>query len=415
MAKSRSRPRTGAELVAAVAAGAAEDQPLLLDAVLARLREVTPEFFADPSIADDMRVGAEANILRVHRLLCDPHGYSLSSALTAEGRDLTQGTVRHGIPLIALLEAYRTGQGMVSEWWRKRIEAEAPDQVTLVAAIEVLQSRISHFVDAAAAEVRSSYEDEQAAWSGGPAGRRTRLVREFLAGAPLDVDATAQTLNHPLRAHHIAVVLWREYRSHDQAGLEAVAGAFGREAGGVSLLTVPAGASTLWAWLSCASEPTIDSFDAAISAASGVRAAVSGPHQGPEGFRQAHEDALEAQRVARLQGRRAAPITRHADVHLAALVSSDPRGLWRFVCDTLGPLADADVHAERLRATLGAYLASGGSTSGAARRLGIHRNTVSYRLRTIEDLLGPDFDRPHVALELALELVRTLGPPPATD
>jgi DNA-binding PucR family transcriptional regulator len=66
----------------------------------------------------------------------------------------------------------------------------------------------------------------------------------------------------------------------------------------------------------------------------------------------------------------------------------------------------ADVRREHL-ATLGAYL-DGGGIGEAATALGIHRNTVTYRLRRIEALTGWDLTDPdlRLALLLALRLVQ---------
>ena len=66
----------------------------------------------------------------------------------------------------------------------------------------------------------------------------------------------------------------------------------------------------------------------------------------------------------------------------------------------------ADVRREHL-ATLGAYL-DGGGVGEAATTLGIHRNTVTYRLRRIEALTGWDLTDPdlRLALRMALRLVQ---------
>jgi hypothetical protein len=74
----------------------------------------------------------------------------------------------------------------------------------------------------------------------------------------------------------------------------------------------------------------------------------------------------------------------------------------------LGPLLDArpDVRRERLQ-TLRAYLGNGGVGEAAA-ALGVHRNTIAYRLRRIESATGWRLADPELRLPLAaaLELVQ---------
>lgn len=57
-----------------------------------------------------------------------------------------------------------------------------------------------------------------------------------------------------------------------------------------------------------------------------------------------------------------------------------------------------------LMPTLAAYLEAGANLEATATRLGTHRNTVRYRLRSIAGLLARDPHDPRVALELHLAL-----------
>lgn len=84
----------------------------------------------------------------------------------------------------------------------------------------------------------------------------------------------------------------------------------------------------------------------------------------------------------------------YVEGYLAALMAEDRRGI--------------------LRQTLLAYLATGGSPGDTATQLGIHRNTLAYRLRQIRDLLPVDPDQPahRIGLHLAL-LAAVLPPAPA--
>lgn len=80
----------------------------------------------------------------------------------------------------------------------------------------------------------------------------------------------------------------------------------------------------------------------------------------------------------------------YRDHHLGPLLANDPRG--------------------QLVETLGIYLDQQGSQSHAADALGIHRNTLSYRLRQIENALPSALDEPHsrLTLHVAIAIHRML-------
>jgi hypothetical protein len=77
--------------------------------------------------------------------------------------------------------------------------------------------------------------------------------------------------------------------------------------------------------------------------------------------------------------------------------------LRQFVSEALGTLERRD-HRGTLRDTLRAYLETGGSHADASNRLGIHRNTLAYRLRRIGELIGRDVGDPRTWLTLHLAL-----------
>jgi DNA-binding PucR family transcriptional regulator len=62
--------------------------------------------------------------------------------------------------------------------------------------------------------------------------------------------------------------------------------------------------------------------------------------------------------------------------------------------------AHDDAHNSQLLGTLEAYLGSGGTATVAARELNLHRNTLSYRLQRIEELIDLDLGLPHTRFEL---------------
>jgi DNA-binding PucR family transcriptional regulator len=89
---------------------------------------------------------------------------------------------------------------------------------------------------------------------------------------------------------------------------------------------------------------------------------------------------------------------------LTALVTVDPAESVRFALAQLGELAKDDDGMARLRATLRVYYDEHLSPARAARRLGIHQNTVVYRVKRVEEILGHSVEQGRLELEVALRL-----------
>ncbi|MFN8203194.1 MAG: helix-turn-helix domain-containing protein [Solirubrobacteraceae bacterium] len=115
--------------------------------------------------------------------------------------------------------------------------------------------------------------------------------------------------------------------------------------------------------------------------------------------------------MAKLAGDGAAPCTAFADVAVDVLTTQDVGEAQRFVARELGALAAGDEPARRLTATLRVFLDEGSSFVRAGRRLGVHENTVAYRVRRAEELLGHRVGERQLELRVALRLAEVLGPP----
>ena len=116
--------------------------------------------------------------------------------------------------------------------------------------------------------------------------------------------------------------------------------------------------------------------------------------------------------LALLRARRGEVVLPYETLGLQALLLSVPAPrLESFVQATLGPLLDRP----DLLATLRAWYASSGSRAGVSEQLGIHRNSVGYRIARARDLLDADPVDPLTAraLQAALdahELLAALAP-----
>ena len=135
-----------------------------------------------------------------------------------------------------------------------------------------------------------------------------------------------------------------------------------------------------------------------------MRVAIGEPARGIAGFRSSYIEALHAQRIARLAGHREGSITRYNDIALRALATANIEHAHHFVKRELGRLASRDDTTRRLAATVRTYLDENGSRGRTAKRLHIHENTVAYRLRQAEELLGRSVEKRTLELRVALAL-----------
>ncbi|MFF3427811.1 helix-turn-helix domain-containing protein [Streptomyces sp. NPDC002602] len=138
-----------------------------------------------------------------------------------------------------------------------------------------------------------------------------------------------------------------------------------------------------------------------LLAPSGVRAGVSPVVEEVTDLARARRLAVLALRASPTS---AGPLVALLDERLpAALVAGQPELAGRLRKVVLGPvLALAPEDRRVLLTTLGTWLTCQGSTTYAAQRLYCHRNTVSNRLRRLEQLTGRSLSDPAHVVELAL-------------
>jgi hypothetical protein len=176
---------------------------------------------------------------------------------------------------------------------------------------------------------------------------------------------------------------------------------------GCEVLGVSRDEQTFWAWLGSHRDPFQGDWERVLreELSDGVSVSTGEPGGGVEGFRTTHQQACAAYRVAQ---RICAPLTRYRDVALIAL-GLDDEAMSRSLVDVyLGALDDGDKRTPVLRDTLRAYFAAEQNASSAAAALGVHKNTVAYRLSTIEQRLRYPINSRRAELETALKLERVL-------
>ena len=380
----------------------------LARAMAEHLYAAIPELSAieDDDLRAELLASTEANIGQVLRLLA--HGASTDDVVVPhEALEFLRGNVRRGIPLPALLRSYRLGHAWLWERWSQELKERVEDSGELAAGQDHSSAFMFAYVDKVSDVLVEEFGTERERMMRSASQLRAETVRAILAGEPVDEEVATRRLGYELRRHHVALRIaspGSEVRGLERAVAEAAA-ALGQG----EPLVVASGAARFDVWWGSFDAPATDPLER-YEPPPGVRVAFGRPGEGIPGFRSSHAEALQAARIGSLARDGGAAVTSYAKVELITLLAGDLPRARAFVAGQLGPLASTDEPAERLRDTVLAFLASGGSATRAAKELYVHQNTVAYRVKRAEELLGRKVSESPIELTCALKLAAVLGP-----
>ncbi|WP_217251340.1 CdaR family transcriptional regulator [Streptomyces sp. AC602_WCS936] len=374
-----------------------DDLPDLTDRLVALLREQEPAYRAaltkDPT----------ATWQEVHRSL----RHSVASLLDPRGsRDAAHrctwriGATRaeQGLPLDALLHAFRLGGSLV---WQRLVEETsrtAPEDVRLLVHVA---ADVWNFVDEHCTLVADAYR--QTEWRIG----RLRENRARLLAAGLldgtsriaDLPEAAQALGLPEHGRYVVVAVTGAHPARSDAARAAV----------------PPGPRVHWHagadvdyGIVLADAGDEEGFPEPPAPAGGAYAPVPGVRVGIGRAVDGLASVGDARRFADTALEicpQAGGTVRLADHLPAALVASSPELGGALAERVLGPLLRLEpADREVLLDTLTTWLDCDGSAQRAGERLYCHRNTVLNRLRRCEQLTGRSLARPADVVEISLAL-----------
>jgi PucR C-terminal helix-turn-helix domain/GGDEF-like domain len=412
-------PPHGSRLeIAAIVDGLGAD----LDAISATLADAIHEHL--PELDDDMRVwtlqSTRANLgvmVTLMRDAADPR----SAPAPPEAVGYAKEYVVRGLDIALLQRAYRTAQGEFAGIILERVRRATDDPDLLTDAMAFFNAWLFAWIEAIERQLTEVHIAEREQWVRGAAAMRAAEVRALLAGAREDPAAVSRRLGYELERFHVGFVVWSE-SAEDAPGeagalfgeMERVATSVAESLGsGAPPLTVAQGRH-LACWTGALEPQYLGALEVpaaggpAATPGGGISVAAGTAARGVEGFVLSHREALAARRVARLRGGTPSPAL-YPDLALEALLLDDVEAAARFVARELGPLAAPDEATARLATTLAVFLEEGASFVGAARRLGVHTNTVTYRVHRAEELRGRPVTDRQLELRLALRLSRLLG------
>lgn len=335
-------------------------------AVLAGVPETT-----DPDLADLVRRAVEQHWLAFLDWMFSEEPFELVPAAAEAAVELARR--HHGLP--TLLRIYRIAQ---EASWEFAIDVvhHAPQELDHEALLVWFWSRAGAWFNASIdASVLLHQAEATRIQQRGDAQRFETVARLLDDPSAMDPTAVSAALGgHPLTGPHVALVA-HALTSDALALLEPTLHRLARHRGR-SLLVRPGGRE-VWMWLPAPPQP--------VAIDPSIRVTVGGPAPGLDGFVAAHRDAVAAQRVA-LHDRRARTLTAYDDVAALALLRLDPPTAERFTRRVLGHLAEPG--SAILRETARVVLTTPGGSAAVSGRLGVHPNTVRYRLGQLERILG---------------------------
>ena len=373
--------------------------PGLVDAVIAAIGSEVPEYSGplEGTFGHNLRTGVHTALGRFLDMLEDPHRDD------PEGRrivlELGRGEARAGRSLDALQAAYRVGARVV---WRWMVDSGTRDGLP-APTLFALGEAIFAYIDELSAESVEGFAQEQLTVAGERQRLRRRLATLLLAGVDADAEPTARALAEragwriPEDVAMLVATAPAPAPAPDGDGEDDGAGATAQAdrlaarlgpdvlpavEGGRMLLVVP--------------DPDAPGRAAQLTAGLRGRPAVLGP-------RVAWTDAARsARRALAALALDAAGSPARADQALVEIVlAADAEAAADLAAQRLAPLDTlTPASAERLAATLRAWLDQQGRIEATAAALAVHPQTVRYRLGQLRDLFGDALADPDAAVRV---------------
>ncbi|MFC9841415.1 PucR family transcriptional regulator [Rhodococcus sp. NPDC127530] len=384
-------------------------------AIVSRLISEIDYFAADQPILDQLSAGAIHNFAITMKIL--RHDVDIEQVgPSAPAIEIAKLLAQRDIPITALEHAYRLYQESVVRWCLEELsERSNSAAVTARAALEI-STLVSAHVNLIAQQLLSTYESERDAWRLRRTASRSARIHDVLAGRTVDVPPTENILGYRFGQYHLGVIIWTD-NSHSTEG---------------EVANLEAAATTMAEVLSACAQPLFETRNGHMARAwiplgrtgsvtpecletltdgrlGAVAVSMGNPRYGLEGFIRTHDEANATRRVMQASRMAGLKFVQTGELGAVALMCSDLTATSAWVSDLLGPLAVDDAATEQSRATLREFFRAGGSYTATAEALHMHKNSVLYRIRKIEDELGRSVRDHCLDLENALELSFWLG------
>jgi hypothetical protein len=318
-----------------------------------------------------------------------PHDLAIPRPMLSHAR----ATARAQLPLDQVLRGYASGYSVFIEYALCILE-EFP---TSVASRDVLRPLADQF-DRAVNAIASEYIQAAPSNDRLTPALQSRLIEKLLTGQHVDSSA----LQYDFSGWHVAMML--ERRSDAPARLRQVS-----RRCDVRLLLAELGDDQLTVWFGSGSRKKLETLAYETEKeVENTPIAVGEPSPEFTGWQLTFRQVESIWPYVRHSPN---GTHRYADTGLIVAIAVDPvlgRSLKSIYLDPLGTGSD---ESGRLLETLRAYLSCGRNASSTAASLGLSRQTVRNRLRTVEERLGRSLDQCGAEVEIALRFDRLAESP----
>lgn len=394
-------PVTPAPEASALAARLSEAVEVLTDVLVGRIAAADPSYGESGLLTEDQLAHTcRENLGSVIGALAGTQPFRLQPARAAGRLKAEQG-----IPIAALLHAYRLGGRLI--WEELTARSDGPGDPRLHDLATHLWELIDLYSDAAV----EAYRDTEVLLAHSDAQIQSRLIRTLFddhSGNPARVLEVLRTLGFPERGAFAVVAIDTEPTAPLPAKLTAALDGLGIRSVWDAQIDAYIGL------LSAAAPATIDRAAVTISSIVADRVGISSVFWASQAI---PAGLTEARLAARSVRTGATGAVRFGDEPVGHLLIAVPAAGRRAAAQILGPILQLpEPERDDLIAALDAWYRCGGSAAAVAETMHCHRNTVRYRLRKIRDLTGRDTTDPRQSAELylALEAWSLLGAAPET-
>ncbi|WP_165837760.1 PucR family transcriptional regulator [Zavarzinia aquatilis] len=325
---------------------------------------------------------------------------------TEEVITLTRLLVKQGLTGNFVFRAYPIGIQYLIEIWADAVRDHGPPGPIAVDVVKTGASYMMAWLDLITARLSEEHRRELERLARERSLSLVEAVRRVIDDPPTEAEAASHRLGYPLKGRHVAMILREPPQgAGPPTPVEAIVQDWGEALRAEHSLIVRVDARTSWCWLSLRPGPPRPWRPRQ----SGIVAGIGRPATGIAGFASSHRDAADALRVAERILPPGDTVVSFETASMAALCAAEPARLSAFIGDELGPLAGTGAAARRGRETLAAFYAANCNFRSAAAALGLHHNTIRYRLEQIEAQLGHPVGERRLQTELALHLFALFG------